>query len=89
MSTFSDLLSKAQQLVTELEKFTQGELQNVKDLATEIAENLKHEVDKEVGAAENKPANTPEGEPAANAPGAEAAKAADTSGIQISSDING
>ena len=88
MSTFSDLLSKAQQLVTELEKFTQGELQNVKDLATEIAENLKHEVDKEVGA-EAAPASTPEGEPAANAPGAEAAKANDTSGIQISSDING
>ena len=50
MSTFSDLHAKAQQLVIELEKFSQGELQAAKDIAKEIEQNLKHEIDKEVGA---------------------------------------
>ena len=50
MSMLSDLLSKAQQLEIELAKFTQGELGEAKSLAQEIKENLKLEVDKEVGA---------------------------------------
>ena len=46
----SDLLAKAQQLEIELAKFAQGELADAKSLATEIKENLQHEVSKEVGA---------------------------------------
>ena len=46
----SDLLAKAQQLEIELAKFAQGELAEAKSLATEIKQNLEHEVSKEVGA---------------------------------------
>ena len=41
MSVLYDLLSKAQQLEFELNKFTQGELGEVKSLALELKQNLE------------------------------------------------
>lgn len=74
MSTFSDLLSKAQQLDVELAKEGTVLVGEAATVLSDLIENLQHEVSKEVGAA---PASTPTGEPTPNADGAEAAKAAE------------
>jgi hypothetical protein len=72
MSTFSDLLSKAQQLEVEIAKEGTVLVGDAATILKDIVENLQHEVNKEVSAP---PASTPSGEPTPNAEGAEAAAA--------------
>lgn len=50
MSAFSDLLAKAQQLEFELGKEGTVLVGEAKTILEELMQNLKHEVDKEVGA---------------------------------------
>ena len=64
MSTFSDLLSKAQQLEVEIAKEGTVLVGDAAAVLTDLIENLEHEVKKEVNA---EPASTPAGEPTPNA----------------------